>query len=193
MCIEKYIRGIRAPLRSLSLFVCFWRCFTKSKVKPTDALRHASPWVILKSPLLARTLPLPRMRVLCGTLLMHGQLLSTTVQRPLDWFSCAPCSTLLLLLLLLLQMHLDHLRSNICLGRVRPNFVLLAVSPSEFPHLLVILNQVRSAGCSESWISEQTTPHGKHMSTPCVANSVEQPFCLTGSDDSTKLITTTSH
>jgi hypothetical protein len=52
--IEKYIRGIRAPLRSLS----------------------EAPNI--------RDIPLPCMRILCGTLLMHEQLLSTTVQRPLD-------------------------------------------------------------------------------------------------------------
>ena len=52
--LEKYIRGIRAALRSLS-----------------------------KAPNI-RGIPLPCMRILCGTLLMHEQLLSTTVQRPLD-------------------------------------------------------------------------------------------------------------
>ena len=158
----KYIRGIRAPLRSLS-----------------------------KAPNI-RDIQIPCMRILCGMLLMQEELLSTTVQRPLGRFSCAHCSTLLLLLLL--QVHLLDLRhSNICLGRVRPNFVLLAVGPCEFPHLLVILNQVLSSDCSESWISEQTTPHGKHMSTSCVANSVEQSLCLMGSDECNKLITTTSH
>ena len=90
-------------------------------------------------------------------------------------------------------MHLGLLHSNICLGRVRPNFVLLAVSPCELPHLLVILNQVLSGDTFEGWIGEQTTSHGKHMSASCVANSVEQSLCLTGSDDSTKLVTITSH
>ena len=51
MRIEKYIRGIRAPLRSLNI---------------THNIRD---------------IPIPRMRIFCGTLLMHEQLLSTTVQR----------------------------------------------------------------------------------------------------------------